>query len=222
MALARRNKKSIVNENAFGFVTKGVDRHLRGGRRTIMWKKTMRMILDRSSSDHEIMVMLQFINGSNEVRAHEIAIGDEIARVGTLLHACAVAGNIPIATQLMRFGADPKVANYAGKTPMDLALEHGQTAMTVFLEPTRTEASTDLRPLFAKDERDLVWSQRKRRKALERQLAEARLSVNERTGALQAAALNDKEEWMHLEGMYQKRGLAADTIDKMKTRRSMY
>jgi len=210
------------NENAFGFVQKGVDRHMRWGRRTITWKKCMRFILNKDTPEREILVLLQTVNGSNEIRACEISVGDSVSRYGTLMHACAVSGRIPVAMQLIRYGADPKAVNYHGETPNDLALRHGQVAMSEFLEPTRTTASVAAAPAYAKDERDLVWGQRKRRKQLVRHLQEAKLSRDEERGAHEALDAREREEWMHLEGSYMAKGLALDTIEDMKTRRSMY
>jgi len=49
---------------------------------------------------------------------------------------------------------------------MDLALKHNQVAFQNFLEPKKAKASTELEPRYAIDERNLVWAQRKRRKAV--------------------------------------------------------
>jgi ankyrin repeat protein len=183
----------------------------------------MAMILDKNTSETAILLMLQQLKMSEEIRAQEIATStDPKCRHGTLFHAASIAGRIGIATQLLRYGADPEAKNYDNQTPLDLALKHKQVAMTKFLDPTSASASVELEPAYAKDERDLVWAQRKRRRNLERQLQGAKLSLNEEAGARLALEANDREEWMHLEGTYLSRGLASDTIDDFKSRRSMH
>jgi hypothetical protein len=102
-------------------------RHMRWGRRTMVWKRTMGMILDSRASDASILLMLQTLQMSDEIRAQEMAVGaDPNCRHGTLFHAAAVAGRINIATQLLRYGADPEALNFENQTPLDLALKHRQ------------------------------------------------------------------------------------------------
>jgi hypothetical protein len=112
--------------------------------------------------------------------------------------------------------------SFDGKDPFDLALAHGQEAFCAFLDHARLSAGTTLPAEYARDERDLVWKQRKRRKRLLRQLAGARLSKNEEHGALDVLRATDTEEWMHLEGHYLSRGLALHTIATLKKKRSMH
>jgi len=183
----------------------------------------MAMILEPNVNDAAILLMLQQLQMSDEIRAQEIATSaDPKCRHGTLFHSAAIAGRIGIATQLLRYGADPEAVNYKKQTPLDLALKHGQVEMSKFLDPTRTTASAQLEPAYARDERTLVWAQRKRRRILERQLKDAKLSLDEEAGARIVLESNGREEWLHLEGTYLGRGLALDTIEDFKSRRSMH
>lgn len=94
--------------------------------------------------------------------------------------------------------------------------------MQKFFEPMRTQSTTDLAPEYAREERDLVWAQRKRRKNRLRQIEAACLSVDEKDGALIALDDADREEWMQLEGTYLGKGFSIETIEAMKKRRSMW
>lgn len=187
-----------------------------------MWRRTMGMILDPQVADSAILLALQGIHAAQEIKAQEISTGDMLSRHGTLMHAAAMAGRVAVGRQLLRYGAEPGALNYDSRTPLDLALEHGQAAMTQFLDPVSTEASTWLEPEYARHERDLVWAQRRRRQVTVRQVEAARLSLDERDGALLALDEQDREEWFHLEGTYLSKGLAMQTIEAMKARRSMY
>lgn len=80
--------------------------------------------------------------------------------------AAAIAGRVKAAIELLRCGADLKAINQYGETAMDLALKHKQVAVQNFLEPSKAKASVELEPQYAIDERNLVWAQRKRRKAV--------------------------------------------------------
>jgi len=80
--------------------------------------------------------------------------------------AAAIAGRVKAGIELLRCGADFRAINQYGETPMDLALKHNQVAFQNFLEPKKAKASTELEPRYAIDERNLVWAQRKRRKAV--------------------------------------------------------
>jgi len=80
--------------------------------------------------------------------------------------AAAIAGRVKVAIELLRCGADLKAINQYGETAMDLALKHKQVAVQNFLEPSKAKASVELEPQYAIDERNLVWAQRKRRKAV--------------------------------------------------------
>ena len=68
----------------------------------------------------------------------------------------------------------------------------------------------------------MVWAQRKRRRAVDRRVGAAGLSADEREGARRALAEHEREERTHLEGTYAAQGLALDTIQAMKARRSMW
>mmetsp|Transcript_6087 Transcript_6087/g.14002 ORF Transcript_6087/g.14002 Transcript_6087/m.14002 type:complete len:205 (+) Transcript_6087:118-732(+) len=196
-------------------------RFMKGGRRTYMWKRAMRMILDEGADDHEILLLLQHLKTSNEIRAMELSTGETVSRHGTLLHAAAVAGRVEISNQLIHLGADQDAINYQDLTPMDLALQYGQVAMTEYLEPMATKISDDLEPLYAYDERNLVWKQRKRRKEMARQIENAGISIDERREALSALDQRDREEWCHLEGTYLGKGFSLGMLEEYKARRSM-
>mmetsp|Transcript_17307 Transcript_17307/g.20373 ORF Transcript_17307/g.20373 Transcript_17307/m.20373 type:complete len:207 (+) Transcript_17307:50-670(+) len=198
------------------------NRHLRWGRRSWMWRRTMAQILDKNVKDDIILLALQKLVSSNEIRAQELVMGDSVSKQGTLMHVCAIAGRIEIAQQLIRYGADVDCVNYFNQTPMQLALLHDQKLMTAFLNPTQTKASVSLEPLYAKEERDLIWMHRKRRKNTIRQIESARLTIDERKGAMLVLDEQEREEWFHLEGSFMSKGLAIETIEAMKSRRAMF
>jgi ankyrin repeat protein len=197
-------------------------RHLRWGRRSWMWRRTMAEILDENVPDAQILLSLQKLVSSNEIRAQELSKGDSISKQGTLMHACAIAGRIKIAQQLIRYGADTECVNYLNQTPMQLALDHDQKLMTSFLNPKKTKASVSLEPEYAREEKELIWMQRKRRKNTVRQIDDGGLTLDERKGALLVLDQREKEEWFHLEGSFLSRGLAIQTIEDMKKRRAMF
>lgn len=183
----------------------------------------MLLILDRSVPDSTIIPSLQNLNVSNEIRAQELSLGaDKVARCGTLLHACGASGRVEIARLLLKFGAERNQKNYDGLRPVDLAVANENNDLVVFLSPTETRRSVELAPLFAKDERDLVWSQRKRRQNIVKQIHAARLTDDERNSSLRVVDDNETEEWFELEGRYISQGLAVEAIERTKPSRRMF
>lgn len=182
----------------------------------------MKMILSPEVSDLKIMLMLQGLtdNGSNEIRAQELSMGgDSFTAPGTLLHACAIAGRVDLAKQLIIYGANVDCVNFEGQRPVDLALLHNQKEMSEYLSPQETQASIDLTPAYASDERRLIWSQRKRRQNTLRHLEQAHIPDVEMQAAVQALDDHDREEWYQLEGTYLSQGLAIEKIIAMKKHR---
>lgn len=80
--------------------------------------------------------------------------------------AAAIAGRVKAAIELLRCGADLGARNQYGATANDLARQHQQVAVQVFLDPAHAQASIDAQPRYAHAERSLVWAQRKRRAAV--------------------------------------------------------
>jgi ankyrin repeat protein len=182
----------------------------------------MKMIIDDKVPDEDILSCLVGLSTSNEIRAQEFSLGCDIcSKIGSLLHACAVAGRIAIAKQLILYGADVKSLNYNNQSPMDLAVVYGKMEMSRFLSPTDSAASIELEPMYARDERNLIWTQRRRRRNRMRQVESARLTLDEEDGAIIALAEEEREEWFQLEGSYLKMGLALETINRFKTFRRM-
>ncbi len=198
-------------------------RHLRWGRRSFTWRRVMLLILDPSVPDSAIIPSLQNLKVSNEIKAQELSLGaDKVARCGTLLHACGASGRVEIAHLLLKFGADRNQKNYDGLRPVDLAKAYENSDLVLFLSPTETRRSVELAPLFAKDERDLVWSQRKRRHNIVRQIDAARLTEDERKSAFRVVDDSEREEWFELEGRYISQGLAVEAIERTKNSRRMF
>ena len=201
----------------------GEAHHLQFGRRTHMWRKAGRMIL-QGADLYDISSMLTRLHGSQEAsHAQELSASYAESRFGTLLHIAAAAGRIDVAERLLNsFGANASTLNYNRKDVFDVALDNGKTDMCIWLDSARYSALSTLPNMYARDERELVWAQRRRRKRLKKKLEIARLSINEEAEAHSALDLAFKEEWTHLEGYYLREGLALKTIAAMKEKRSMH
>ena len=53
----------------------------------------------------------------------------------TPLHEAASTGDVEMARQLLRLGADPNIRSAWGATPLDRARRHGQSAVAELLAP---------------------------------------------------------------------------------------
>src|SRR5262249_29613985 len=83
--------------------------------------------LARATGAHGIPVMFHAVLGNNmEILQHLVENGADVNAgdgLNTALHAAAVADAADIAQWLLVHGADPRLKDYAGKTPMQVALE---------------------------------------------------------------------------------------------------